>query len=147
VLLRAGGFCLLHVKGDGCVEDSSVGEFWRVFDPTLAIRLVVGLYRFMQRRVQVMGSTDWPMGDGRITDIKIFRDELQGWAVEITYFYVALGEYYSGKYRRSFRRKKSAQAFLERLPPQTAIPVRYKPQKAEVSALLMTDMSLLLAGL
>jgi hypothetical protein len=72
---------------------------------------------------------------------------LQGWAIDLTYFYVAMGEYYSGTYRRGFRRKKNAEAFLARLPAQTPIPIRYKPERPDVSALLPSDLSLLLAGL
>jgi hypothetical protein len=118
-----------------------------VLDPTLAIRLGIGIYRLTQRRVRVIGSEDWPIADGRITTSKLERDELQGWAVELTYFYVAMGEYYSGTWRRGFRRKKTAEAFLERFPRQTPIPVRYKHEKPGVSTLLSSDMSLLLAGL
>jgi hypothetical protein len=95
----------------------------------------------------VIGSTAWPMADGRIFNSLIGRDEWQGWAVELTYSYSAFGEYYSGKYFRGFRRKKNAEAFLERFPRETPIPVRYKAEKPEVSTLLPADMSLLLAGL
>jgi hypothetical protein len=90
-----------------------------VLDPTLAIKLAIGLYRLTQRRIQLMGSANWPIADGKITTGQLGRDELQGWATELTYLYVAIGEYYSGTYRRGFRRKKTAEAFLERFPSQT----------------------------
>jgi hypothetical protein len=87
------------------------------------------------------------MADGRIFNSAVGRDEIQGWAVELTYSYTAFGEYYSGKYFRGFRRKKSDEAFLERFPRETPIPVRYKAEQPEISRLLLSDMSLLLAGL
>ena len=118
-----------------------------MLDPTLAIRLALGVYRLTQRRIQVIGSADWPMADGRITDAKLVRDDLQGWAVALAYYYVAQGNYYAGNYRRGFRRKKAAEQFMERFPRQTALPVRYKPNKPEVSTLLLSDLTLQLAGL
>lgn len=87
------------------------------------------------------------MADGKITNANVARDEVLGWKVEIGYYYTALGEYYAGKYRRSFRRKGSAEAFAERFPKQTPVPVRYKPERPQVSTLLLSDLSLYLAGL
>jgi len=118
-----------------------------MLDPTLAIRIAIGLYRFMQRRIQVIGSSDWPMAGGKVTNRKIVRDDLLGRGIEFTYFYVAMGEYYSGTYSRAFRRKRSAEAFAERFPQQTAIPVRYKSEEPEISTLLLSDLTLQLAGL
>jgi hypothetical protein len=46
-----------------------------------------------------------------------------------------------------FVERKTAEAFLERFPGQTPIPVRYKYENPEISTLLLSDMSLLLAGL
>ena len=117
-----------------------------MFDPTVSLRLALAIYRFTQRRIRVIGSTAWPVADGKVFSGKVEKDDL-GWATELTYSYAALGEYYSGTFRRGFRRKKNAEAFLERFPRQTPIPVRYKPQKPEMSALLLSDMDLLLAGL
>lgn len=118
-----------------------------MLDPTLAIRIAIGVYRFTERRIQVIGSSAWPMADGKVTNGKIVRDDLLGWGIELTYFYVAMSEYYSGTYFRAFRRKRSAEAFAERFPPQTAIPVRYKSAKPEISTLLLSDLTLHLAGL
>lgn len=87
------------------------------------------------------------MADGKITGANVRRDEVVGWAVEVSYYYTALGEYYGGKYRRTFRRKTSAQAFAERFPKQMPVPVRYKPERPQVSTLLLSDLSLYLAGL
>jgi hypothetical protein len=87
------------------------------------------------------------MADGRIFNSAVGRDDIQGWVVELTYSYLAFGDYYSGKYFRGFRRKKRAEAFLERFPRETPIPVRYKAERPEISTLLLSDMSLLLAGL
>lgn len=87
------------------------------------------------------------MADGKITGANVMRDEVLGWKVEILYYYTALGEYYAGKYRRSFRRKASAEAFAARFPKQTPVPVRYKPERPQVSTLLLSDLSLYLAGL
>jgi hypothetical protein len=111
------------------------------------LRIGVAVYRLAQRRIRVIGSTAWPMADGRIFNGALVRDEIQGWAIELTYSYTAFGEYYSGKYFRGFRRKKTAEAFLERFPRDTPIPVRYKAEHPEISTLLLSDMSLLLAGL
>lgn len=87
------------------------------------------------------------MADGKITGANVMRDEVLGWKVEILYYYTTLGEYYAGKYRRSFRRKASAEAFAGRFPKQTLVPVRYKPEWPHVSTLLLSDLSLYLAGL
>lgn len=118
-----------------------------MFDPTFSVRLAVALFRATRRQFQVVGSTAWPMADGRIFGGgTVEPDDLHSWVAEITYSYSALGEYYSGTYRRGFRRKKNAEAFLERFPRNTAIPVRYKPNRPEISTLLLTDLGLLLAG-
>jgi len=111
------------------------------------IRIGVAVYRFSQRRIKVIGSTAWPIADGRIFDSSVRQDELLGWAVELTYSYTAFGEYYSGTYSRGYRRKKRAEALLERLPSGTPVPVRYKAERPETSTLLPADMSLLLMGL
>jgi hypothetical protein len=118
-----------------------------MFDPGLSIRLVVGLFRLAQRRINVIGSTAWPIADGKVFGCAVQRDDLQGWVAEITYSYVAFGEYYSGTYRRGFRRKRKAEAFRGRFPGTTPIPVRYKAEQPEVSTLLLRDLGLLLAGL
>ncbi|MBZ5679692.1 MAG: hypothetical protein LAO24_06275 [Acidobacteriia bacterium] len=111
------------------------------------IRLAIAIFCLAHRRVQVVGSTTWPMADGKIFQGRLRPDDLQIWAAELTYSYTAMGEYYSGSYRRGFRRKKKAEAFLERFPRNTPVPVRYKPEKPETSTLLLSDLSLLLAGL
>jgi len=87
------------------------------------------------------------MADGKVFDIIVRSDDLQGWAAELTYSYCAMGEYYSGTCRRGFRRKKQAEAFLERFPRNTPLPVRYKPEHADTSTLLIGDLGLLLAGI
>ena len=118
-----------------------------VVDPIFVIRLAIAVGRLAQRRIQVIGSTAWPMADGKIFTGAVRRDDLQGWVANITYSYVALGEYYSGVYRRGFRRKKTAEAFLDRFPRNTPVPVRYRPDHSDTSTLLLEDLSLLLAGL
>lgn len=75
------------------------------------------------------------------------RDPVQGWVVDLNYYYVAVGQYYAGKFQRSFMRKKRAEEFLGRFPKQTPVPVRYKPGKPQISTLLLSDLSLYLAGL
>src|SRR3954470_17549645 len=110
------------------------------------IRIGVAVYRLSARRIRVIGSSAWPMANGRIFDGAILQDDIQGWAAELTYSYDALGEYYSGTYRRGFRQKKTAEAFLERLPRETPIPVRYKTDKPEISTILTGDLGLLLSG-
>jgi hypothetical protein len=118
-----------------------------MFDPTFGIRLAIAVFRATRRRFQVVGSTSWPLADGRIFGRgAVEPDDLRSWMAVITYNYSAFGEYYSGTYRRGFRRKKKAEAFLERFPGNTAIPVRYKPNRPEISTLLLTDLGLLLAG-
>lgn len=64
------------------------------------------------------------------------RDEVLGWRAELAYYYVATGQYYAGKYRRSFTRKKNAEEFAGRFPKQTPVPVRYKSEKPQVSNLV-----------
>jgi hypothetical protein len=88
------------------------------------------------------------MADGRTFGTgRLDRDELRGWVSVITYSYSAFGEYYSGTYQRGFRRKKKAEAFLDRFPRNTPVPVRYKSSRPDISTLLLTDLGLLLAGL
>ena len=118
-----------------------------MLDPTLTIRIGIGLYRVTRRRVQLIGSTAWPMADGKIFDGRIGQSDIQGWAAEITYSYSALGEYYSGTFSKGFRRKKTAEAFLERFPRGTPIPIRYKAEKPQISTLLLSDVGLLVTGL
>jgi hypothetical protein len=111
------------------------------------LRMCLAVYRLAQRRIQVIGSTTWPMANGRIFEISLQRDDIHGWAAELTYSYIVFGEYYSGIYRRGYHRRKRAEAFLERLPRETPIAVRYKAKRPEISTLLLSDMSLLLIGL
>ena len=118
-----------------------------MIDPSLAIRLILSFYRYTERRIRLIGSADWPMADGKITGANVKRDEVLGWRLELSYYYTALGEYYAGKFQRSFRRKASAEAFAERFPKQTPVPVRYKPERPQVSTLLLSDLTLYLAGL
>jgi hypothetical protein len=118
-----------------------------MFDPTLSIRLAISVFRLAQRRIQVIGSTAWPIADGKVFSCAVQRDDLHGWVAEITYSYVALGEYYSGTYKRGFHRKKKAESFRERFPGSTLIPVRYKAEQPQISTLLLGDMELLLAGI
>jgi Protein of unknown function (DUF3592) len=118
-----------------------------MLDPTLAVRLIIGLYRGGRRRIQLRGSADWPMADGRITNSHVKRDDLRGWVVELTYSYVAMGEYYAGVFQRAFTRKKHAESFLKRFPKAIHIPVRYKFERPETSTLLLSDLTLQLAGL
>ena len=87
------------------------------------------------------------MADGRIFDGKVEQGDIQGWVTELTYSYSALGEYYSGTYQRGFRRKKTAEAFLERFPRGTPIPIRYKAENPGISTLLPGDLGVLIVGL
>jgi hypothetical protein len=107
----------------------------------------IAVYRLSERRIRVIGSSAWPRANGRVFDGAVVQDDIQGWAAELTYSYNAFGEYYSGIYHRGFRRKKSAEAFLERLPRETPIAVRYKAEKPEISTILTADLGLLLTGL
>ena len=118
-----------------------------MFDPTLTIRLAIGAYRLARRRLQLIGSTSWPMADGKVFDGRIGQSDIQGWAAELTYSYSALGEYYSGTFSKGFRRRKTAEAFLERFPRGTPIPIRYKAEDPQTSTLLLSDVGLLVAGL
>jgi len=111
-----------------------------MLDPGLAIRIAVGLWRILLRRIRVIGSTSWPMADGKIFDGRVKPSEISGWAVELTYSYSAFGEYYSGSFVKAFTRKKHAEAFLERFPRGTPLPVRYKAENAAVSTLLLSDI-------
>jgi hypothetical protein len=118
-----------------------------MLDVGALVRMGVAVVRVARHRIQVIGSTAWPMANGRIFDISVQHDDIHGWAAELTYSYTVFGEYYSGTYCRGFRRKKRAVAFLERLPRETPIPVRYKAEHPEISTLLLSDLSLLLMGL
>jgi hypothetical protein len=95
----------------------------------------------------VIGSSAWPVANGRVFDAAVVQDEIQGWAAELTYSYVAFGEYYSGVYRRSFRRRKNAEALVERFPRDTPIAVRHKADNPDISTVLVSDLGLLLSGL
>jgi hypothetical protein len=111
------------------------------------LRMWVAVYKLAHRRIQLIGSNAWPIANGRIFESSLQHDDIHGLAAELTYSYTVFGEYYSGIYRRGFRRKKRAEAFLERFPRETPIPVRYQSQRPEISTLLLSDLSLLLMGL
>jgi hypothetical protein len=111
------------------------------------LRMWVAVYKLVHRRFQLIGSNAWPMANGRIFESSLQHDDIHGLAAELTYSYTVFGEYYSGIYRRGFRRKKRAEAFLERFPRESPIPVRYKSQRPEISTLLLSDLSLLMMGL
>ena len=117
-----------------------------MIDPTFSLRLAIAVFRLARRRIQVVGSTAWPMANGRVHNGVVVHEDLQGWVTELTYSYTAQGEYYSGIYRRGFRGRKKSEAFLERFPRDTPLPVRYKPGRPAVSTLLLGDLGLLLAG-
>lgn len=118
-----------------------------MLDPSLVFRIVVGAYRFIKRRLELAGSTSWPMADGKVFDGRVEQSEVQGWAAELTYSYSALGDYYSGTFSKTFLRKNSAEAFLQRFPRGTPIAIRYKAEDPQVSTLLLSDVGLLVAGL
>ena len=51
-----------------------------MIDPTFSVRLAVALVRFTRYRVQIVGSTAWPMADGRTFGTgRLDQDELRGW--------------------------------------------------------------------
>ena len=114
-----------------------------MFDPSLTVRLVLGIYRIVRRRVRTIGSTSWPMADGKIFDGKVAQGDIHGWSAELTYSYSAFGEYYSGAFSKGFTLKKNAESFLERFPRGTPVPIRYKADKPGISALLLSDVGLL----
>jgi hypothetical protein len=47
-------------------------------------RIGVAVYRFSERRIRVIGSSAWPMANGRIFDSAVVQDDIQGWAAELT---------------------------------------------------------------
>ena len=118
---------------------------------TDVLRLALGVInrggRFAKRKVQLRGCESWPLADGKIFQAKIGSRQDFGWFVNLTYSYCAEGEYYSGTYQQDFFRKKRAEAFAERFPGGTQIPVHYRPGKPETSTVVPEDLHLHLAGL
>ena len=48
------------------------------------IRMGIAVYRLSERRVRVIGSSAWPMANGRIFDGAVVQDDIQGCAAELT---------------------------------------------------------------
>jgi len=48
----------------------------RMLDVGSTVRIGVAVYRLAQRRIRVIGSTAWPMADGRIFNSVVSRDEI-----------------------------------------------------------------------
>jgi hypothetical protein len=113
----------------------------------LFFRLIVAAVRASKRRIQLWGCRSWPIADGQIFLADVRVADVGGWLCELTYSYSAMGEYYSGTLQRQFPWQKRANAFAERFPSKTRVPVRYDPDRPAVSTVLMGDIGVLLAGL
>jgi len=55
-----------------------------MLDVANIIGIGLAAYRFAQRRIKVIGSSAWPIAEGRIFNSSLRPDELLGWAVELT---------------------------------------------------------------
>jgi uncharacterized protein DUF3592 len=113
----------------------------------LTIGLIKRGSRFARCQIQLRGCESWPLAEGKIFMAKVGSRQDFGWFVNLTYSYSAEGEYYSGNFQQDFLRKKTAEAYAERFPSGTQIPVRYRPGRPETSAVVPQDLHLLLAGL
>jgi uncharacterized protein DUF3592 len=115
-----------------------------------SIRLLLALVRIVSRAtvnaVKRYGSESWPMVEGRIFSAAVGADEL-GWQAELTYSYSAETSYQSGTFMQSFFTEGRAQAFADQFPRGSAVPVRYKPGRPQVSVIRKGDLTTLSMGI
>jgi len=109
-------------------------------------KFLISLTRRAGRRIRIYGAESWPVADGTIFQSEVVHGD-EGCYAQLTYSYTANGEYFSGTYQKRFTRTKKAEAFVERFPSGTRIPVHYKPEKPELSAVVFADLGLHLHGL
>ena len=115
-----------------------------------SIRLLYALIRTISRMTanaaKRYGSESWPMVEGRIFSAAVGADDL-GWEAELTYSYSAETSYQSGTFMQSFLTEDRAQAFADQFPRGSAVPIRYKPGRPEVSVIRKGDLTTLSMGI
>jgi Protein of unknown function (DUF3592) len=106
----------------------------------IAAGAAVVLLRNGWQRVRENRAAMWPSASGEVQSAEVKRSQ-HGAFVVLSYRYYAQGEYRSGKYRRSFRRKAAAQTFADAIRGRT-IQVRFQEDKPGVSVLLERDLQM-----
>src|SRR5260370_1609902 len=80
-------------------------------------------------------ATDWPSATGEVHSAEVHVRSRDVYTAEISYFYSARGEYYSGYLQHLFFSEDEAYDFLAHFPKGRKIVVHYCPDKPEVSVL------------
>jgi hypothetical protein len=100
------------------------------------------IYGLHQRR-KLLASQSWPQTTGTVTkaDIAVERDtESTSYSVAVLYDYEVNGVRHTGKRiafdRRTYARKKRAEAELGRYPPNSSVTVYFDPERPANAVLL-----------
>jgi hypothetical protein len=118
------------------------------FQTTLAVIscILVGLaallYGLYQRN-KLQSCKTWPQAIATIRKAEVLRDtgpDSSGYLVSVLYDYSVNGASHQGSRvgfrQRAYIRKKSAQAVVDRYPPNTTVPVFYDPEKPSEGVLV-----------
>jgi Protein of unknown function (DUF3592) len=106
----------------------------------VAAGAAVVLIRNWWQRVRESRAAMWPSASGEVLSAEVKRSQHGCW-VQVAYRYYAHGQYRSGKYRRSFRRKAAAQSFAEAIRGRS-LQVRFQEDRPGESVLLERDLQM-----
>jgi hypothetical protein len=88
-------------------------------------------------------SSHWPTAPGEISELDVRHTRMDGLVAEISYSYCTNGEYYSGVFQKKlppFSSDRLAKEYIARVENITKIPVRYRPDKPEISTLVEAEL-------
>lgn len=121
-------------------------EAWVFF---IAFGVVGGVASEVLRRRRLRLSETWLTVHGTVEACDIFtvgNAETRIWyQVEVSYSFVAAGEYRSGHHIRQFDREESAEAFVDAIKGRQVL-VNYDPRDPETSSLVEWSLDALSAG-
>ena len=106
---------------------------------------MIPVWRWLRRR----RASAWPVVDGRIESVDVSKPNFsfttkRGCCVaELGYSYSVAGSLNSGRYKRDFPAQQEADEFVRDLQDK-AVAVHYHPAKPSSSALLESDIEVLL---
>jgi hypothetical protein len=129
-------------------NNSLVSMGWELFLPHPADFLFGWIIRRQRkRRVQQLEeqARTWPMAEGTVSGCRVKRaedppDSWYVWQVELTFSYVANGEYYSGTSLLPPETEGEAAELARRWKDRKLL-VRYFPEDASQSVVLMQDQA------
>lgn len=85
------------------------------------------------------GTADWHLANGHVQSVKVSETRNHFWLVELSFYYVAGGEYWAGTTSRKFFIEADADEYAHQHARDSAVVVRYRPDKASKYVVLKQD--------